>query len=361
MKKNLLLASLMTCSTFLMAQTAEDALLFSDNNMMGTARSAAMGNAFGALGADISCLSVNPAGLAVYRSYDFSMGVNLGVREMSTYFKGSKTIDDAGNFNLSSIGFVAPYKRDKGDWRRTNVGFSYQKSNIFKSNKTVVGYDDDASLIDVFLAYANGQDASELNPFYEGLAFETYLIDPVLDSLGEWVSGKYTSVLNQGGGVQYKNTTVSGSMGEFAMSYAGSYKERLYLGATLAFASIDYTKNSRYNESGFADTATTLEQFDLYENLYTSGGGINLKLGAILRATEQLRLGIAWHSPTVYSMQDQWESAIESSHSLMDSAYFYTYQSPYGIYNYELITPMKVVSSAALVISKQLVLSGDIE
>ena len=136
MKKNLLLASLMTCSTFLMAQTAEDALLFSDNNMMGTARSAAMGNAFGALGADISCLSVNPAGLAVYRSYDFSMGVNLGVREMSTYFKGSKTIDDAGNFNLSSIGFVAPYKRDKGDWRRTNVGFSYQKSNIFKSNKT---------------------------------------------------------------------------------------------------------------------------------------------------------------------------------------------------------------------------------
>ena len=47
------------------AQTAYDALLFSENNYEGTARTMAMGNAFTALGGDLGSVGINPAGSAV--------------------------------------------------------------------------------------------------------------------------------------------------------------------------------------------------------------------------------------------------------------------------------------------------------
>ena len=47
------------------AQTAYDALMFSENNYEGTARSVAMGNAFTALGGDLGAVTMNPAGSAV--------------------------------------------------------------------------------------------------------------------------------------------------------------------------------------------------------------------------------------------------------------------------------------------------------
>jgi hypothetical protein len=361
MKRNLFLASLLVCSSVLMAQTHEDALLFSDNSIAGTARSAGMGNAFGALGADISSLSINPAGLGVYRSYDFSLTTNLGMREITTYYNGNKTVDAAGNFNISSLGFILPYKRSKeGDWRRTNIGFAYNKTNIFKSNTTIRGYSN-TSIVDVFHNYAQGAAMEDLNPFYESGAFWTDLIDLSLDTAGDWVDdGNYYREVDAGQ-YQYKHTSVSGSMGEFAMSYAGSYKERLYLGATLGFTSIEYAKKSRYNESGFADDSTTVQSFYLYENVYTSGGGVNLKLGGILRVNDNLRLGLAWHSPTYYSLQDEWEMMLDVNHELNDSAYSYSYTSPYGMYNYDLKTPMKLVTSAAVVLNKKLVLSADLE
>ena len=70
------------------AQTHEDALLFSENVVVGTARSAAMSNAFGALGADLSTLSNYPAGLGIYQSYDFGFSLNFGAVDMTSYYLG---------------------------------------------------------------------------------------------------------------------------------------------------------------------------------------------------------------------------------------------------------------------------------
>ena len=148
-------------------------------------------------------------------------------------------------------------------------------------------------------------------------------------------------------------------MGEFVVSYAGSYMEKLYLGASLGLTSIEYTKKSRYNERNFTDTLSTVEYFDMYENQYTTGGGVNLKLGAIFRASDNLRLGVAWHSPTLNEMHDEWEMVLRTQHS-NDSAYSYTYTSPYGVYNYTITSPMKFIGSAALVL-ENIILSGDLE
>ena len=47
------------------AQYVDNALLFSQQNYGSTARSKAMGNAFGALGGDFGSLSINPAGYGI--------------------------------------------------------------------------------------------------------------------------------------------------------------------------------------------------------------------------------------------------------------------------------------------------------
>ena len=57
----------------LQAQTAYDALMFSENNYEGTARSVAMGNAFTALGGDLGAVTINPAGSAVAGYSQFSI------------------------------------------------------------------------------------------------------------------------------------------------------------------------------------------------------------------------------------------------------------------------------------------------
>ena len=99
----------------------------------------------------------------------------------------------------------------------------------------------------------------------------------------------------------------------------------------------------------------------MLDDVYTSGAGVNLKIGGILRVNDQLRLGLSWHSPTLYNMQDEWQMKIDAQHELNDSAYSYSYTSPYGMYNYEIVTPMKITTSAAVVLNNKLVLSGDVE
>ena len=341
------------------AQTHEDALLFSENAVVGTARTAAMSNAFGALGADISTLSNNPAGLGVYQSYEFAFSLNLGGVDMASYYLDNKITNSSGNFNIPSVGLVTPLKSStSSDWRRTNLGFAYNTTKIFKANTIQSAYNPNSSLVDVFYAFADGYRLDDLDPFFELAAFDTDLIDLQVDSNGWIDDGNYFREV-QTGQDQFKQTHTFGSMGEFAISYAGSYMEKLYLGATLALTSIEYTKKSRYNERNFADTSSTVEYFDMYENQYTTGGGVNLKLGAIYRASDNLRLGVAWHSPTLNQMHDEWEMVLRTQHN-NDSTYSYTYTSPYGVYDYTITTPMKVTGSAALVLDN-ILLSGDIE
>lgn len=342
------------------SQSHQDALFFSQTDVIGTARTAGMANAFGALGADISTLSTNPAGLGVYQSYDFAYSLDLSGRDMTSYYKGNKIINSTGNFNLPSVGFVAPVTSNKeSDWRRTNIGFAYNTTNIYRSNTIQSAYNSNSSLVDVYLASAMGYKLDDLDPFFELGAFDTDLIDLQTDSNGWIDDGNYFREVETGQD-QFNQTSISGSSGEFAISYAGSYQERLYLGGTIGLTNINYQKKSRYNERNFADTNSTVQSFDVYENQMTTGSGINLKLGAIYRANDNFRVGLSWHSPTLNDMHDEWEMIVRTQHSLNDSDYAYTYTSPYGIYDYEVVTPMKVIGSAALILDK-LLLSADVE
>src|ERR1035437_2627599 len=84
------------------AQTDVDALRYSQIFPGGTARSISMGGAFGALGGDFSCLSMNPAGIGLYLRNEFTFTPSImDMRSSSTYL--GQTMDASKyNFNIRS-------------------------------------------------------------------------------------------------------------------------------------------------------------------------------------------------------------------------------------------------------------------
>ena len=67
------------------AQTAYDALRYSENNYEGTARSVAMGNAFTALGGDLGAVTINPAGSAVAKYSQITLTPGLTFSTNTVY------------------------------------------------------------------------------------------------------------------------------------------------------------------------------------------------------------------------------------------------------------------------------------
>src|SRR5690606_40512733 len=70
-----------------------DALRFSKMDHLGTARFNAMGGSFGALGGDFSAINVNPAGLGIYRSSEFSFTPGFLFSNTDAEFRGNQMED----------------------------------------------------------------------------------------------------------------------------------------------------------------------------------------------------------------------------------------------------------------------------
>ena len=69
----LLLGLLSTWTSCLLGQNEVDIFRYSFTESLGSARTMGMGGAFGALGADLACLTGNPAGIGLYRRGDASL------------------------------------------------------------------------------------------------------------------------------------------------------------------------------------------------------------------------------------------------------------------------------------------------
>ena len=83
-----------------------DAIRLSDVRLQGTARSTAMGNAFGALGGDFTSSSINPAGIGVYRSSEFVFTTQLGNEEVDANYLGTTNTDNKFKLSVPRNNFV---------------------------------------------------------------------------------------------------------------------------------------------------------------------------------------------------------------------------------------------------------------
>lgn len=333
------------------AQNHNDALRYSMLSFGGTARYVSTGGAFGALGADFSTLSTNPAGIGLFKGSEFTFTPSIYTGKTSSSYYGMSNEDLKYNFNLNNVGMIFTFKGN-GDFKNIQMGFGVNRMANFNNRMAITGDNPKNSIMDDYILKANGNKPSNLDPFDTFLAWETFLLDTLTGGT------KYTSVVPQGGIRQSKEVTSWGSMNEMVMTFGGNFNDKLYLGGTIGFPYIRYFEESVYSESDIADTIYDFKKFDINENIETNGSGFNFKFGMIYRINDWVRFGGAIHTPTFFTMQDFYNKSIKS---VFDNGDNYTDKSPEGEYNYELTTPMRALGSLAFILGKYGLISADYE
>lgn len=344
----------------LSAQTDVDALRYSQTGIAGTARFTSMGGAFGALGGDFSTLSWNPAGIAIFRKSEFTFSPSLYLEKSSSDFMNETGRANKYNFNFGNIGLIYTQKLSNNDtsygWKNWNFGFGYNRLNNYHTKTFYEGVNSQNSLLDYFLEKANsngGINPDNMDPFAEQLAYDSYLI--YFDSTANQYRKDQLPGQNL---LQRRTATTRGALSEIVISFGANYSNKLYLGGTIGFSTIRYLEESTYEEVDKDDSINFFNNYQFNQDVTTHGYGINLKLGLIYRAADWVRLGVAFHTPTFYSMTDDYSNSIKSK---FDDASSYTVNSPAGTYDYNLTTPMRAIGSVAFIIGKMGLVSADYE
>lgn len=349
-----------------MAQNETDALRYSQNFYGGTARSMAMGGAFGALGGDFSSMSLNPAGLGVYRSTEITFTPTLLYDNTSTDYIRSISEDNNYRFIVNNAGFVQSNLSGKDEgWIGVNFAIGYNRLASFNRNTSMrrtmhVMDDRSSSLLDNFTYYANTTagadlDQSLLDPYYEGLAWETYMLE--VDALGFW-NRPWDNYYGQS---QQRRVMESGGIGEYTFSMGANYDNKLYIGGTFGIHRLRYSSQYDHTESDPTDTIDFFQSFTFREFNDAKGSGYTFKAGLIYRPISMLRLGLAFHLPTFYSISETRHTDMRSSVDPQYSIPVDYMRSPTNELDYWLRTPWKAIGSAAVQLGSFALVSMDYE
>lgn len=363
MRKNIVIIMLLVVGVGVSAQTEYDALRLSQQDIQGTARYMSLGGAMGALGGDASAIKDNPAGLGVYRSSELTATLNTAINSNSTInWLGEKTFQDAGaklSFNnLTYVLAIPMYDKSRG-LVGSNFSFSFNKLYDYNTSFFMKGKPTTLSFMNTMADYSTHGvpgDVTEIFPEdinYDNVympwltvaAYNGYLINihnknefsPYI-GFGEQVTPSYS--INQ-----------SGSANEFAFGWSGNFNNNLFVGANLNFRSVNYAMTSLLREDFLPN------HFTLKNNFAQSGFGVGMRIGAIYLPTNNLRLGLAFHTPSLTHFTEESYADLESK--LIPSGDKNPEETPINRQSFNLSTPLQAHFSAAYLFGKSAFISAE--
>ena len=299
----------------------------SSNDVIGTARYVGMGGALGALGADMSVISWNPAGIGLYRKNDIALtfGGTWGKSSISEESRGKGTFDQAGIvFSLKTESKSCPY---------VNFAFNYQKKinfnqNFYANNGNLGGL----SQMDQLAQLIEWDDDWQNN--LTGLALE---YDQNREKKGEDriffqkdASGNlYNDRPSESYDYKYHG---EGSLRSFDINVSTNINDRAFLGLTIGIDNLRYQGWSYYREN--FDAEGRLPNYDLTNDYDISGTGVNLKFGTIIRpfASSPFRFAFAVETPTWFKLTN---STLFDYSNNVDNG-------PESLLDFSLRTPWKI-------------------
>lgn len=372
MKKSIIVfCSVLMCSiSAAFSQGEVEALKLSGSDLSGTARGMAMGGAFGALGGDLTGISINPAGIGVYRSSEVVGTLGLAQEKSEV---GSVTRNKT-QFAFDNIGFVGYFPLRSDAIPFLNFGFTYNNIKNFDKNIATPLGSPNSSLMDYMCYVSNsfndgkGVNSSLLDfnitddPFSSGapwlsvFGFNGYLIDPNQTPQGY----EYTPLHNE---------AVNNSISLSEKGYVNSYDftlgtmiaNKLNIGVAFTVTDLYYRLTSRYSEEfSKGDNAG----FDLHNYLKTDGAGVGAKIGIIYRPINSFRIGVSYHSPVWYNLTDTYSAEMaEDVSAYLPNTDYEPARTNSDVYylDYRLKTPDKWVFSLAGIFGNNFIASLDYE
>ena len=396
MKKTLITIFLAAAAVSANAQTAYDALLFSENEYEGTARTMAMGNAFTALGGDLGAISINPAGSAVAKYSQFTLTPALTISTATSqgvspftdgylpYFerqmKSSRTRFGMPNFGLS-INWNT--NRTSG-LKNMSFGFIINRTATYDEDIYASGTNSTTSFMGsmAYDATVNGYLGSELNaenaynymPWKPVVGYQSGMISTFGGYDDQFVGA--SEIIYDNGDValggplqQSYGRQVTGGKNEYIFNIGANISDFVYLGANLGMTSINYDYNEYFREVA-ADPADFEIVFDngnaiyfdemVYKYSYAAtGNGYFAKFGAIVTPGHGLRIGAAIQTPVLNNITEYWQEAGETGYT--DSRYNASAASPEGRGSYTMVSPFRANFGLAYALGNLGVISADYE
>lgn len=270
-----------------------------DNDLNGTARYVGMGGAMEALGADISVINSNPAGIGLFRRSSGSVSFGLVSQDGASSFKyGNKT-----NASFDQAGFVYSLR----DGRRTfiNFGFNYHKSKNFDYILNAASGLNGASQhkLSYMKALANENNLDKTSSGWRGKFAYTSQLDNLYYN---------TLMMTSSDGFFYNDASryefgraETGYIGEYDFNTSVNVNDRVYLGITIGIHDVHYTGHSLYNEALVNLNNQTVGDITVNDERRITGTGYNASFGIIFRPVDAspFRIGLSVTTPTWYDLK----------------------------------------------------------
>ena len=400
MKKIIGIFSLLAVSLVLNAQDWQDAYLFSENNYIGTARSAAMGNAMTALGGDPGSLTMNPAGSSVssYSQFYFSSGLSISSAFASgTVPQGSSEPTGFGEevstsrtrFKVPSLGYVMNFDTGRrSGLKRMSVGFVFNTTNDYTHRFNASGVNSHDSFAGSIASSADGYltdvmaneswtyvgDASRMPAWIDMTGYRAGLISGVTGQDGAYIA--LTEIIDENGNFriaaplyqQYGRQT-RGYKGDLIINWSANWSDKFFLGVNVGivnstYGMVEYWKEQPNNPSDFEPIefsdgkSGNFEGLSMKRNYAMEGNGIYAKLGMIWLPVPAFRLGAAIQTPTAFTIIEKYSYTGESS---ISGQYRPAVSSDEDTWGYYLTQPFRYNLGAALAVGKLALISADYE
>lgn len=297
--KHILFASMVMASMTAAAQETYQDTKLANPQLTGTARYVGMGGAMEALGADISTISTNPAGIGLLRKSQVSVSAGViaqGGANNYTEYQGTR-IDFNGKQShptFDQIGIVWSPKMKGSSY--LNLAFNYHKSTDFGQ----------------ILNAANSLSGASQNKLtaaknYEGVSGWNS-VDANYGGYNSNGNNYQSGLLNvtENGGLAYAEADKfvfgqyqHGYVGDYDFNISGSINNQVWLGLTVGIHDVHYNSNSIYGED-LVDGNYSMS----YEQLKITGSGFDVKAGVVFRpvADSPFRIGAYVNSPIYYDL-----------------------------------------------------------
>ncbi len=362
MKKNFLLLLLSICTViYSNAQVPDDALRNAWFLPGGTARNIAIGGAMGSLGGDITANNINPAGIGLFKTKELVLSPGFMLNNNKLNYHGEESSLKKNAFSYGATGIIIgtpnPYK---GVWTSSAFSVSVNQLASFNNHTYYKGFNNNSSYSEQYLEElvrdgASPQAAESNYIFGSSLAYRTYLIDSVNEN-GQLTG--YKSLVPVGTGInQERDETTKGSYNEISLAFAGNLQDKLYVGASINLPVVSYTRDLWFKETDATNDANNNFDFSEFNEHTTSNGiGINAKFGLIYKPQNNIRLGLAIHTPSYIGFKDRIRADMttntEAYAGLRTSKSDDLNSGNPGERNYSLLTPWRVIGSASFVFNE---------
>lgn len=313
-------------------------MLFSQNDYVyGTSRSASMGGAFTSLGADLSSMNINPAGLGMYQSSDWGITQALSIFRSDI---GSTVVDPANfssggtrvSYGLNNVAAAFNLFNHSSGLTSMTIGFGYNRVANFNSRSNIRTTNEEISIGDMFyhqLNWLGSQGVSRdhidtgANPFDNlNIPLDTWgAILGYQTGLAFWdaAAGDYRLSIEPNAVIDsYMKSVTRGGMYEYTFSAGANIDNILYLGATIGTTQIDYRETLTYEE-GYANNGLYGSNMWFDQVTRISGYGFTMKLGAIARPIPELRIGAAFHLPNYFNVEKSYTGEMSFSSRTRDT------------------------------------------